>query len=427
MRAIYVSPLLFLLSCSYSLLPALFFLLSSSFPLFPTPAPEHVSFFKHIKHIVAALTHQTVITLHIILYFTDSLPLLPTAFSIFSHLIYLQNFSSSWPYISLTSLKFLASCVLVVADHFTWFFHFAQRAQEQKKWKGPKYRYGSASATGGSKGSGYAAGEETFMDIAAFFAVCVWFVPLFLFLSLSANDNALPSLSKSSPIPVLIYVKRKEELTSDQSVPPTPSSIDLASPSDPITHIPPRTKSSLVKSILNPVIDYLPKLGSNRTRAAEGIIAPRTPVRGSPLHTPVNMSIQTNYFPWNGSEEGSSISNSNSNSNSNSRNSPVPGSMQIGIGKGRPTSIKTPPPPRRVQSEMMTSGLNPRGIATRNGAPAVPDAAGVGEDMKRARGTRTPSRPSTPSMSLGPDRGEALGRVEIVDTKGVAQPKRKDD
>ena len=138
---------------------------------------------------------QTIITLHIILYFTDSLPLLPTTFSIFCHLIYLQNFSQSWPYISLTSLKFLASCVLVVADHFTWFFHFAQRAQEQKKWKGPKYRYGSASTP---KGSGYAAGEETFMDIAAFFAVCVWFVPLFLFLSLSANDNALPSLSMSS-------------------------------------------------------------------------------------------------------------------------------------------------------------------------------------------------------------------------------------
>jgi len=35
------------------------------------------------------------------------------------------------------------------------------------------------------------------MDIAAFFGVCVWFVPLFLFLSLSANDNALPSLSES--------------------------------------------------------------------------------------------------------------------------------------------------------------------------------------------------------------------------------------
>lgn len=104
----------------------------------------------------------------------------------------------------------------------------------------------------------------------------------------------------------------------------------------------------------------------------------------------------------------------------------------MGLGKGRPSSIKTPPPPRRVQSEMMTSGLNPRGIATRNGVPAVPDSVGVpggggGEEIKRARGTKTPSRPSTPSMSLGPDRGEALGRVEIVDTRGQAQPKRKDD
>lgn len=35
------------------------------------------------------------------------------------------------------------------------------------------------------------------MDIAAFFGICVWFVPLFLFLSLSANDNALPSLRES--------------------------------------------------------------------------------------------------------------------------------------------------------------------------------------------------------------------------------------
>lgn len=35
------------------------------------------------------------------------------------------------------------------------------------------------------------------MDVAAFFAICVWFVPLFLFLSLSANDNALPSFGES--------------------------------------------------------------------------------------------------------------------------------------------------------------------------------------------------------------------------------------
>jgi len=110
----------------------------------------------------------------------------------------------------------------------------------------------------------------------------------------------------------------------------------------------------------------------------------------------------------------------------------------MGLGKGRPSipGQKTPPPPRRVQSEMMTSGLNPRGIATRNGVPAVPDSVVSGgvngngkteeSDLTR-RGRGIPSRPSTPSMSLGPDRGETLGRAEIVDTKGQAQPKRKDD
>jgi hypothetical protein len=112
-----------------------------------------------------------------------------------------------------------------------------------------------------------------------------------------------------------------------------------------------------------------------------------------------------------------------------------PGLIHMGLGKGHPGQ-KTPPPPRRVQSEMMASGLNPRGIATRNGMPAVPDGGGgipgvggVGGDteMSRRTGRSTPSRPSTPSMSLGPDRGEVLGRVEIVDTKGQAQPKRKDD
>lgn len=236
--------------------------------------------------------------------------------------------------------------------------------------------------------------------------------------------------------------RRGKELTSDQSVPATPS-VDLASPADPMHSVPTRAKSSLVKSILNPVIDYLPKLGSNRKRAAEGLIAPRTPIRGSPLHTPVNMSIQTNYFPWNG-EDGSSQSMSGSASGSGSLSlsrTNSPGLIHMGLGKGRPGSIpgqKTPPPPRRVQSEMMTSGLNPRGIATRNGVPAIPDGSGSGSgagvigipgvesDMSRRTG-RIPSRPSTPSMSLGPERGEALGRVEIVDTKGQAQPKRKDD
>jgi hypothetical protein len=132
------------------------------------------------------LTCQVIISLHVILIFTDSLPILPTALSILAHLTYLTNFSSTWPYISLTSPRFIASCLFVVADHFTWFFHFAAKASEAKRHRVPKYRYG---------GSSYNEGPA-FMDVAAFFAICVWFVPLFLFLSLSANDNALPSFGE---------------------------------------------------------------------------------------------------------------------------------------------------------------------------------------------------------------------------------------
>lgn len=34
------------------------------------------------------------------------------------------------------------------------------------------------------------------MDIAAFFGVCVWLIPFAYFISLSANDNALPLSGK---------------------------------------------------------------------------------------------------------------------------------------------------------------------------------------------------------------------------------------
>lgn len=114
-------------------------------------------------------------------------------FSVACHLVYLSNFGSTWPFISLTSPRFLLSCVLVVADHFTWFFHFAHRAQEAKKYRAPRYGYGRQHQS--TKDD-----APPFMDVAAFFAICVWFVPLFLFLSLSANDNALPSFGGESPL-----------------------------------------------------------------------------------------------------------------------------------------------------------------------------------------------------------------------------------
>ena len=118
--------------------------------------------------------------LHCLFYFTDRLPLLPTLFSIICHLVYLQNFSNTWPWISLTSITFLLSCVLVIGDHFIWFFYFTKVTNNAHHLR--TYR-GVATAT------------HSLAEIASFFGICVWFTPLYLFLSLSANDNALPTTS----------------------------------------------------------------------------------------------------------------------------------------------------------------------------------------------------------------------------------------
>lgn len=123
---------------------------------------------------------KVIMLLHVVFYFTDSLPLPQTLFSLICHIVYLQNFSSTWPLISLTSISFLASCALVIADHFIWFFYFARITNEARHVR--TYRTKGAEVPG-------------FTEIASFFAICVWYTPLFLFLSLSANDNALPVTS----------------------------------------------------------------------------------------------------------------------------------------------------------------------------------------------------------------------------------------
>ncbi|XP_006460373.1 hypothetical protein AGABI2DRAFT_220384 [Agaricus bisporus var. bisporus H97] len=129
-----------------------------------------------------------IIVLHLVFYFTDSFPLSQTMFSITCHIVYLQNFSHTWPLISLSSPTFLASCVLVIADHFVWFFYFSRLTREAK--------YSRAYRGGGPTTPG-------FTEIASFFGICVWLAPLFLFLSLSANDNALPTSTaeQSSSVP----------------------------------------------------------------------------------------------------------------------------------------------------------------------------------------------------------------------------------
>ncbi|TEB30084.1 DUF396-domain-containing protein [Coprinellus micaceus] len=179
-----------------------------------------------------------IIALHVLLYFMDNLPILHTSFSILCHLVYLQNFSETWPLIDLTSIPFIASCILVISDHFIWFYYFARLTSEARRLR--TYRGAAPYAPG-------------FTEIATFFGLCVWLSPLFLFLSLSANDNALPIMSAVEP----------------------PPGSPLGFATTPLN----RGRVSLIRSAFSLLsFDKIPGLRQpTRRGTADGLIAPSTP------------------------------------------------------------------------------------------------------------------------------------------------------
>lgn len=198
-------------------------------------ASELIEEHSRLAKVIGQRSVYIIVILHGLFYFTDHLPLLPTIFSIICHLVYLQNFSNTWPLISLTSITFLSSCVFVIADHFTWFFYFTKVTNNAHHLRA--YR-GVAAATP----------SHSFTEIASFFGICVWFTPLYLFLSLSANDNALPTTTAE---------------------PNSPSSMQAE-----------KARVSLVRSIFS----FISFEGVSRMRqtslrrgTSEGLIAPRSP------------------------------------------------------------------------------------------------------------------------------------------------------
>ncbi|KAF8312698.1 DUF396-domain-containing protein [Clavulina sp. PMI_390] len=142
--------------------------------------------------VVGIRATYAIMVLHVLLWLFDSLPFTYIAFSILCHVIYLTNFTSHWPTISLSSYSFIGSCIAVLSDHFIWFTYFSHRTRNARQ---SMRKFGSADWR---PLTGSEAKILTFMDIATFFGVCVWLIPLFLFLSLSANDNALPFSSRKS-------------------------------------------------------------------------------------------------------------------------------------------------------------------------------------------------------------------------------------
>lgn len=120
------------------------------------------------KRLLRRLIYGVTITLALLMIF-DGFPKKLTFFSIFTYWVYLQNLEK-FPYVQLTSPIFLASCVLVVANHFLWYDHFHNPyipSIEERLL--PSYTPPRI---------------PSFVEVCSFFGLCVWFVPFALFVSL---------------------------------------------------------------------------------------------------------------------------------------------------------------------------------------------------------------------------------------------------
>jgi hypothetical protein len=121
-----------------------------------------------------------IMALQTLLALVDRFPLALSAFSIASHALYSLNLRR-FPIVKLTDPIFLASCALVLLNHWLWFRHFS--APPAPHTVAGRYVYPEPPRD-----------VPTFTEIASFFGLNVWLVPFALFVSLSAGENVLPSM-----------------------------------------------------------------------------------------------------------------------------------------------------------------------------------------------------------------------------------------
>lgn len=126
----------------------------------------------------------SVVGLQLLLCVVDGFPFFLTLVGIVSHVVYLGNMRR-FPFVKLTDPLFIASCVLVLINHYVWFRHFS-KAQQRAHMNMSSY-YDTPSDV------------PSFTEIASYFGICVWLVPFALFVSLSASDNVLPTMGSEEP------------------------------------------------------------------------------------------------------------------------------------------------------------------------------------------------------------------------------------
>lgn len=124
-----------------------------------------------------------IIGLQLVLWMVDGLPFGLTMMGVISHVVYLGNMRR-FPFVRLSDPLFIASCVLVLGNHYFWFKHFS--AAQQRSYTRMSNIYDQPDV-------------PSFTEIASFFGLCVWLIPFALFVSLSASDNVLPTMGTEQP------------------------------------------------------------------------------------------------------------------------------------------------------------------------------------------------------------------------------------
>ncbi|KAH3742601.1 Protein SVP26 [Pelomyxa schiedti] len=101
-----------------------------------------------------------VLIAHALLFFLEELPWLELSVGVAAHLVY-SMLLIQFPVVELTDLWFILSTMFAIGNHALWFRYFLLN------W----YSYG---------------------DMFGIFLLCVWLVPFWFFVSLSANESSLP-------------------------------------------------------------------------------------------------------------------------------------------------------------------------------------------------------------------------------------------
>ncbi|WBW73225.1 COPII-coated ER to Golgi transport vesicle protein Svp26 [Schizosaccharomyces osmophilus] len=118
----------------------------------------------------------------ILLALLDGFPFWLCAFSIFSNYVYKLNFDT-FPFFSFRRLRFLLACALIITNHLLW-VRFFQTHEFPGRPRGVTYDF---------LGQRVATYRATFSQVASFMGICVWSVPIGIFVSFTAADNALPT------------------------------------------------------------------------------------------------------------------------------------------------------------------------------------------------------------------------------------------